>query len=163
MPDKMLRDFAPAPSLNNTASVYVDRGAGLTAESEKATPQQVVEAAQVTGGNYTPVATADANVDSTTTFSWRFIRVLNTVFASGRIDVDATAGGVLTRVGISLPVASNINGAAQLSGGAVVDTGAAMIPGRVIGDATNDRAILEFYADSGSSRQVQVWISYPVQ
>ena len=91
------------------------------------------------------------------------MRVGNSVAAGIFVDVDPTAGAVLTVLGLSLPVASNFSSTAQLVGTAIMDNGTVMTVGRVYADPTNDRAELAFYADAGAaSRTWQIQFIYTV-
>lgn len=114
----------------------------------------------IMAGQYTPTLTSVANVDSTSAYLSRYYRVGNMVTVWGKMDVDPTASTTLTRVGISLPVASNLTAAQQLSGAAgSIDQGTG---GGVTGDATNDRGELSFKSDTNTSHAWTYSFSYEV-
>lgn len=90
-------------------------------------------------GTYTPTITIVANVDAVTVYACQYARVGSTVTVSGRLDIDPTAAA-LTQVGVSLPIPSAITLTQQCAGVASSRTESAAI----LGDATNDRAQIEF-------------------
>jgi hypothetical protein len=104
----------------------------------------------VTSGTYTPTLTAVSNVAASTAYACQYMRVGNVVTVSGIADIDPTTGTTTTRIGISLPVASNFTGQQNLGG-----TGAGGTPptmyGNLRGDTTNDRADLYFTSDAGAA------------
>ena len=96
----------------------------------------------VGSGTYTPTLTNGTNVAASTSFTWQYIRVGNVMHASGTINIDPTAASVATQIGISLPLASDLNSYVQCTGVAVSQAGAVF--GVISGDTTNDRATLDF-------------------
>lgn len=101
----------------------------------------------VAASTYTPTLTNVANVASTSGAVAYYMRVGNVVHVSGSVLVTLTAGSVATKLGISLPIASNFTNEYDCSGHMNRDTGA-FVMGRVIGDITNDRAQMECYANA---------------
>ena len=102
-----------------------------------------VTAANLLFNKYTPTITSVANVASTTAFQCLYTRVGASVTVYGLVSVDPTATATLTKVGISLPVASNLGtcyGVAAALGSDVYFQGA------ITADTTNDRAELQFFA-----------------
>ncbi len=116
----------------------------------------------IASGTYEPTMTPVANVAASSSITMQWIRVGAVVSVFGRVDVDPTAGSTLTQLGISLPIASNFTVGQQLAGTATMDPGATdMIAGRVVADATNNRAQLEYYSDAGAAnRQIMVSFGY---
>lgn len=103
----------------------------------------------VCSGTYTPTLTNTTNVASSTANAGQWIRVGNVVHVAGSVAINPTSASALTEIEISLPIASNIAGAANLRGTAVrVSSGAQYIAGVVFGDAAADTASLQFYCDS---------------
>ena len=95
-------------------------------------------------GTYTPTLTNVTNVAASTAYACQYMRVGNTVTVSGKVSIDPTAGGV-AKLGVSLPVASALTTEEQCAGTA----NAPGITGQsaaVLGDATNNRAQIEFIA-----------------
>lgn len=95
-------------------------------------------------GRYTPTLTGVANVAASTAYECQFTRVGELVVVSGKVDVDPTAA-VSTQLGISLPIASNLGAAEHCAGTAVCPTIASQ-SAAILGDATNDRAQMEWIA-----------------
>ncbi len=111
-------------------------------------------------GSYTPTLTSVANVSSSTAALCIYMRVGNTTVVHGKVAVTDSSQGVETKVGISLPIASNIGAATDLAGVTVVENlgGDA---GFLLGDAANDRAELRYVAAaSGSSADHYFTFSY---
>lgn len=116
----------------------------------------------ITGGSgtYTPTQTAVANVDASTAYAAQYIRIGNTVTVSGKADVDPTAGGVLTQLGITLPIASDLAQAYQCSGHI-------MSPGTngygwIRGDATNNRAEAYFVPGVATNQEFYYHFTYQI-
>ena len=152
---KTITQLSPAGTLTGTEEIAVWQ--------DSATRKAALSAV-FPSGTYTPTLTSVTNVAaSTSTSHFRWFRVGLVVYVSGQIDIDPTAGSTLTSLGITLPVASNLALARQLSGIAVMDNGTVMTLGRIQGDATNDRAQLDFYSDSGAANRAwQIQFSYVV-
>lgn len=95
--------------------------------------------AKLTSGTYTPTLFNDANLDASTAYSCQYLRNGDVVTVSGRVDIDPTLTATITRLGISLPIASNLANSNECAGAA----GSSGIAGQVAaigGDSTNDRA-----------------------
>jgi hypothetical protein len=116
-------------------------------------------------GTYTPTLTSVANLDASTANLTYYRRTggaggagaPSSVTVWGQVSVDPTANTTLTKLGISLPVASNLTDAFQCGG-----TGAATAidqQGAIIGDATNDRAELDFTSTATSNQPMQFQFS----
>lgn len=136
--------------------VYVSGNKWLTATSYGVVPDGVLS------GTYTPTLTAVLNVAATSGATAFFSRVDNVVHVSGYFQMDPTSGSTQTKVGISLPIPSNIGAASDLSGHANRDTGV-MTYGRIVGDPTNDRAEVQYYLDADAfNRDTFFTFSYRV-
>lgn len=119
----------------------------------------------VFSGTYTPTLTNVSNLDASTAVACQYMRVGNTVTVSGYVSVDpTTATGTLTRLGISLPVASNLGSVANCCGTAanISATASNSCYGCVYGDTTNDRAVLDFNAPINTVFTVQFHFTYQV-
>jgi len=92
-------------------------------------------------GTYTPTLTNTTNIDSSTAFQAQYLRVGATVTVSGKVEIDTTASTTQTRLGISLPVASNFGATEDLAG---LHSNSPGLGGIVYADTANDRAVLEF-------------------
>jgi hypothetical protein len=115
-------------------------------------------------GTYTPTLTGVANVSSSTPRLATYMRVGNTVTVAGQMDITPTANNIRTRVGISLPVASNFSTAYQAGGtAATIPNSAAMAHnGGIIADATNDRVELDYYETNGTIDTFSYTFTYQV-
>lgn len=114
----------------------------------------------VQGGTYTPTLTNVTNIDSSAvvgTFKW--IRVENAVFVEGCVTIDATAAAAV-ELGISLPVASALSDANQVTGFA--QGGPETTPLSINGDATNDRSKLTYAATSTVSQTYRLHFGYEI-
>lgn len=112
-------------------------------------------------GTYTPTLTNVANLDASTAYSCQYMRVGNTVTVSGRVDIDPTLTATSTQLGISLPIASALANANELGGAsaspAIVSQSAA-----VLGDATNDRAQLQYMSTDVTNQAMYFTFSYRI-
>lgn len=120
----------------------------------------------VGSGTYTPTLTAVTNCSSPTLNdnSFRYTRVGNVVEVSGTFTLTTTAANTSTQLDISLPIASNMTTAIDLSGnGSCRVTSAATYPGYVTANFTNDRASFFIYAHAASSNSYSVSFSYEVK
>ena len=117
----------------------------------------------VTAGVYTPTLFIVANIDAmgTTAYECQYLRVGATVTVSGRADVNPTAPAAATQVGISLPVASNI-GAAEDVGGVAFASGIAGQGAAIIGDATNNRAEMNWISGDVTNQPMYFIFQYQV-
>lgn len=101
--------------------------------------------ANITGGGvYTPTVTGVVNVAAATAFQCQYARIGDVVTVSGKIAVDPTAA-VDTQVAITLPITSNLGADEDLGGTAVCYTVAGQ-SAAILGDATNNRALLRWLA-----------------
>jgi hypothetical protein len=79
---------------------------------------------------------------------------------SGKVDVDPTAGA-LTQLGISLPVASNLGSDEDCAGCANAPAVAGQ-SAAILGDATNNRAQLEWTAVDLANRSFYFTFTYEI-
>jgi hypothetical protein len=112
-------------------------------------------------GVYTPTCTNNSNVASFTTHPLRVFRLGKYVQVSGLIQISATAGSdTATSFNMTLPFASALTGAQQLTGsGAVIGQNR---PVGVLGDATNDRAQVTLVAPASGALNLSISFSYEV-
>lgn len=112
-------------------------------------------------GTYTPTLTNVTNLDSSTAYSCQYLRVGSTVTVSGRVDVNPTAAAsALTQLGISLPIASNIANTNECGGTAIASAVAGN--GAILGDATNNRAELNFLAGFTTDQPMYFTFTYRI-
>lgn len=113
-----------------------------------------------TSSTYTPTLTNVANVAASTAYECQYLRVGSMVHVTGKVDVDPTTTATLTQVGISLPVASNLGAAEDLAGVGWfpgIGQGAALL-----GDATNNRAELNYICGDVTNQSAYFSFSYAV-
>lgn len=102
----------------------------------------------IASGEWTPTATAVANLDSITVGKCRYHRIGSIVFVSGTVVIDTTANDS-TQFRLTLPIASNFANSQDASG--TVSFENANIYGlmQVSGDTTNDALYFNGYAEIG--------------
>jgi len=100
--------------------------------------------ADLASGTYTPTLFNTVNVSASTAYTCPYLRVGSAVTVSGQVDIDPTGAGD-TQLGVSLPIASNLSASEQLAGTAV-SAAVAGLCAAVLGDATNNRGLIEFVA-----------------
>lgn len=109
---------------------------------------------------YTPTLTNVANLDGSTAYECQYIRVGNVITVSGKVDVNPTAAAS-TQLGISLPVASNI-GATEDCAGAAFSPAIAGQGAAILGDASNNRAQMEWIAVDTTNQSMYFTFTYQV-
>jgi hypothetical protein len=116
-------------------------------------------------GTYAPTMTGVANVDGTPTVTQAFFqRVGNIVRVEATVVIDPTAATTVTQARMSLPVASGLTAAGDLSGVAVREGGAvATASGSCKGDATNDAALIDFTSVGTGAETWHVSFTYIVK
>lgn len=102
----------------------------------------------VFSGTYTPTLTNVTNLSSSTAFSCQYMRVGDVVTVSGAASITPTSSGVVTRIGLSLPVTpSPAFNATRLLGGTFASSNASQRAGVIYADTTNNRAEFQVTAD----------------
>jgi len=119
------------------------------------------DALNLTSGTYTPTLTDIANIDSSTSNVAQWLRVGTTINVAGLLAIDTTAAITSTRLGISLPVASNITSSIQCGGVAAYTDQAGQVAG-IFGDAANDRAEMKFVSAATNNRNWHYIFTYQV-
>ena len=113
-------------------------------------------------GTYTPTLTTVANLSGThTAVVCQYLRVGKTVTVSGKFTANTiTAGTTLTRMRVSLPIASDFAQDYELAGNMGND---AFDPGCIKADATNNEAEVRWYPASTTSTSKIVWFHFTYQ
>jgi len=93
-------------------------------------------------GTYTPTLAPISNIGALTAFPCTWQRIGDQVTVSGYLEVSPTAATTMTRVGISLPIPSNLATFSDCTGVAKMTQNAD--GAAVIGDDANDRAQLQW-------------------
>lgn len=121
----------------------------------------IVNDTGLAAGTYTPTLTNVANLDASTAYQCQYMRVGNTVTVSGRVDIDPTLAATSTQLGISLPVASALSATNQLAGTAAASSVAGQVAA-ILGDATNDRATLQYVSSDVTNQPMYFTFTYQV-
>src|SRR5688572_15783425 len=109
-----------------------------------------------------PTVTAVTNCTVSAPTNHKFIIVGREVVGSFRVSVDPTAGSAATAFRFSLPVASALVNADDVSG--VAFSKAIGVGGEVTADTTNDQRLVEFISDAGAANQVwTVFYQYTIK
>lgn len=112
-------------------------------------------------GLYTPTLTNVANLSDSTAYQCQWSRQGQVVTVSGKVDVDPTAGGVSTKLGISLPIMSAFQAEEDCSGvafaPAVAGQGAA-----ILADVANARAQMQWVSADVANRTMAFIFQYRV-
>lgn len=142
---------------DNGSTVSIGSGIGFSVARTAVTSPAAADG-NVFSGTYTPTSFNTTNIAASTPQSAQYLRVGNTVTVSGQIDIDPTLVGFAI-LGLSLPIASNLTSAVQLSGVFNCPDAAG---GGVYGDAANDRATFQFTATSASNLTYYYTFTYRV-
>lgn len=114
-------------------------------------------------GTYTPSTTNVANVTISGANVCRWKRVGNVVTVAGRLGLTPTAATTDTEIGVSLPIASSIANAFEVSGSGVAFlTGKANESIAIMGDAANDRATFKWYPPTTDARSFEFVFVYEI-
>ena len=132
-------DGSSAGGVNGLTQTKADK-------SELAAKANAADFSTLLASTYTPVGSSLSNASSVDTASGHYFRFQNQVFVFFRVRILAIAAGNVT-VRLSLPIPSNLIGAANLAGCACSDTG---IGGWIIADDVNDKANLSFISTGNS-------------
>ena len=108
-------------------------------------------------GVWTPTLTNTTNLDGSTAYECRYIRIGNNVMCSGRVDLDPTSNGANTLLGMSLPIASTLAATDDLSGNFLTNSLAGN-GGGVFADTSNNRASFQFL--SGNTASVAYFFNF---
>lgn len=114
----------------------------------------------IASGTYTPTLSNRTNIGASTAYSCQYMRIGSVVTVSGRVDIDPVAGGD-TVLGISLPIASNFTAANECAGAAECPE-VASLSATILGDATNNDAILEFQTVDTVNRPFYFTFTYRI-
>ncbi len=122
-------------------------------------------ASYFTSGTYTPTITNVDNVASSSAVAdFQYYKVGTLVTVSGAVNITVTAGGTtFTRLGISIPVASNFSSQGHCAGSGIgYLLGAAGRVATINADTTNDRGDLFFVATATGAAVYTVHFTYQI-
>jgi hypothetical protein len=113
-------------------------------------------------GTYAPTCTAVANIDATSAVAdFTYMRVGNSVLVSGNMNSDATAAGAVTRVRVTLPVASNFTSTGDLTGTGGIEGADDVVI--ALADTTNDAADVRYTANGTANTVIRIMFMYVVK
>lgn len=144
------------------AKTITDFGLSLVDDADASTARTTLGLPEFASGTWTPTLTNITNVSSSTARECMYLRVGNTVYISGRVEVTATAAAeAQTVIELSLPIAPATFGQTWEAAGVVnaAFTGAYRV-GNIIGQGTAVR--FQYQAQSTSSTGVIFTGSYQV-
>jgi hypothetical protein len=138
---------SPTVTLDVTGGIKTSR----TAVTSPATSD-----GNIFSGTYTPTLTNVANIDipASTAYTCQYMRVGDVITVSGRVSIAVTGTG-LTRLNMTLPVASNFSVTENCAGTAQVaySGGSMNLAAQIRGDVTNDTAQILYYGTVTGSAQ----------
>ena len=112
-------------------------------------------------GVYTPTLTNVANLDASTAYQCQYLRLNDFVIVTGKVDIDPTLTATSTELGISLPIASNLGATEDCAGVAFAATIAAQ-GAAILGDATNNRAQMQWISGDTTNQSMYFTFSYQI-
>ena len=115
----------------------------------------------IASGTYTPTISSIANLDAVTSFAAQWVRVGNVVNVSGKVQIDPTAPATLTRLGFSLPIASNLANQEDCAGTAFA-TGIAGQGAGIRAEVTNDQAEMAYISGDVTVQPMMYIYQYEV-
>lgn len=157
--------FDKLPTLSGKANRVVQVNAaetGLEAVNSITLASLALTSGALLPGTWTPTLTNNTNVSASTAFECYYARFGNLAFCFGRVDADPIAASTLTRVDLSLPVASTFAASSNLRGGAVRSTsGGQYLSASIF--ASGSSAAMQFYNDTDvGNGSWSFWFGYVI-
>jgi hypothetical protein len=117
------------------------------------------------GGTYTPTATNNVNASGTITGAVsHWFRVADQIIVDGSFTCSSvTSANTTTSVLLVLPVATNITATTDLEGIDVLAGGTVSVTGACSGDASSDKAIVQWYPTGTGSAVIHFHFTYTLQ
>lgn len=142
--------------LSANRTLNVGAGTGITVN-----PDDIALTVPTASGTYTPTISNQSNLDSAAMLgNCNYMRVGNMVTVSGIVTVDPTASGFVTSLEMTLPIASNLGAAADVSGTACA--GGIVQTGFIISSIANDHAQLNFVSTTTASENMAFTYLYEI-
>ena len=111
--------------------------------------------------NYTPTLTNVANLDASTAYDCYYIQIGDMIHVCGKVDINPALPATSTKLGISLPIASDLEQQGDCNGTAFCPA----ISGQgasILGDTTNNRAQMEYIAGDVTNQTMHFHFTYKV-
>lgn len=145
---------------SNAQPLALNKSGGNTSIGLGGTPLSLIST-----GTYTPTLTNTTNLDATTSGVAQFLRIGNIVTVWGAFSADPNTTLTVTVMGLSLPIASDLTSFRQLGGSGGNGQSATAIDGALYigGDATNDRADVEWVPVSTTNKIYTFNFTYSIQ
>lgn len=112
-------------------------------------------------GTYTPTLTSVQNIAASTAYSCQWFRSGSIVTVSGKVDIDPTLASTSTRLGISIPIASDFSADAECAGTASCPQVDGLVAA-IFGDDTNNRAQIQYETTDTSNRSFYFTFTYRI-
>jgi len=145
-----------------TPSCSLDVVGGIKTDRSSVTSPASTDG-NIFSGTYTPTLTSVTNIGASTAFQCQYMRVGNVVTVSGKVNIDPTTSGILTELGMSLPVASDITAAQNIGGTFAYSDATTGNAGLIRGATSTDTAIFEITPSSNANRGYHFSFTYLVQ
>ena len=113
-------------------------------------------------GTYNPTLVNTSNIDSSTPFQLTYLRVGNTVFVSGQVEITAQFGGLLTVLNMDLPIPSNFSTIYQAGGTAIAIRASGAVSATIVANDISDDIELKYYAPDAATRVFSFSFGYEV-
>ena len=113
-------------------------------------------------GTYTPTLTNGTNVAASTAYQCQWMRIGSVVTVSGKVDIDPTSAGLITGLGISLPVASNFGASEDCAGTSSGGVAGDNVSGAISGSIASDFASLNYTPASAANQGCFFVFTYQV-
>lgn len=134
-------------SIIGTLSGQTDLQAALNLKANAASPAFTgTPSGVITSGTYTPTLTNTTNIDASTPYEAQWMRIGNVVTVSGKVDIDATLTATLTRLDLSLPVASDFGAQEDCAGTASTTQSATPEISSVLANTASNIARFSWFA-----------------
>lgn len=145
-------NFSVASLTSSNSSITITPGSGTLNIATTVTLAQ---------GSYTPTITNVSNVTGTTASTLYWYRVGDRVTVFGELAIDPTTLGQETSLRFDLPVSSALGDGGELSGSGAAPNGSAELnPMLLLGDATNDAALINYTCVTSNNVTWNIHFSY---
>ena len=114
-----------------------------------------------TGSTYTPNITNVSNLSSSTAYECQYILFESTCTVSGKVTIGPISVALSTILGISLPITSDLQTDNNCCGVAFCPSVAGQ-GASILGDAINDRALLQFISSNLTSQDMFFNFTYKI-